>query len=115
MRLDWKQIVPALLLGSLLGLWAGAFLGHRRPPRGPERMLDKFSRELRLEIGQRDSVKAVLEAFRPRFDTQNDRLLELRTDMNKEITKLLNPEQQKRFQDMQARWEARHQRRKGME
>lgn len=113
MRFDWKQVLPALLLGCLLGFWTGAILGHRRAPRGPERMLDKFSRELRLEAGQRDSVKTVLETFRPRFDAQNERLLELRMDMNKEIAKLLDPEQQKRFQEMQARWEARHKRRQG--
>jgi Spy/CpxP family protein refolding chaperone len=115
MRLDWKQILPALLAGCLLGFWTGALLPHRRAPRGADRMLDKFSRELRLEAGQRDSLKAVLEGYRPKFDALNEQMLALRRDMNLEISKFLTTEQGKRFQELQARWEARHQRRKGME
>ncbi len=117
MRLDWKQIVPALLVGCLLGFWGGALLGHRRPPPPKtDRMLERFSRELRLEPGQRESVKTILEGYRPKFDALQDqteaRLLELRTAMNGEIDKLLQPEQQARFQELQARWETRHGRRK---
>lgn len=117
MRLDWKQILPALLVGCLAGFWAGALLGHRRPPAKTDRMLDRFSRELRLAAGQRESVKTVLEGYRPEFDALHDetdaRLLALRTAMNSELDKLLQPEQQARFKELQARWEARHQRRKG--
>lgn len=117
MRLDWKQILPALLVGCLAGFWAGALLGHRRPPPKTDRMLDKFSRELRLEAGQEESVKTILERYRPKFDALHGetdaRLLELRTAMNSELDKLLQPEQQARFKELQTRWEARHQKRRG--
>lgn len=113
MRLDWKQIVPALLLGCLLGIWTGAFLGHRRhSPPSTEKLLDRFSKDLRLEAGQREALRTVMESYRGRFDSLHAdteaRLAEIRAAMNGEIVKLLQPEQQKKFQEMQARWEAHH-------
>jgi len=113
MRPDWKQIVPALLLGCLLGLWTGAFLGHRRHlPPSPDKMLSRFSKELRLEAGQREALRAVMESYRGRFDSLHAeaeaRLSELRQAMNGEIAKQLDAGQQKKFQEMQARWETRH-------
>lgn len=117
MRLDWKQIVPALLVGCLLGFWGGALLGHRRPPPPKtDRMLEKFSAELRLDPDQKAALKIILEQQIPRFSALRTRtdeeLKEMRSSMNKEIDKLLKPEQQARFQELQARWETRHGRRK---
>lgn len=120
MRLDWKQILPALLIGCLAGFWGNTLLrsiGHRRPSApNVENMLEKFSAELSLDPSQKTALKIVLEQQVPRFSALRTRtdeeLKEIRSSMNGEIDKLLKPEQQARFQELQARWEARHQRRK---
>jgi Spy/CpxP family protein refolding chaperone len=113
MKPDWKQIVPALLIGCLLGLWTGTLLGHRRHAApGAERTINKFSRDLGLDTAQRDSLKAIMESYRGKFDSLHAdttvRLSEIRAAMNEDIAKLLRPDQQQRFQDMQTRWDARH-------
>lgn len=120
MRLNWKQILPALLIGCLAGFWGNTLLrsiGHRRPSApNVENMLEKFSAELRLDPGQKAALKIVLEQQVPRFSAMRTRtdeeLKQMRSSMNGEIDKLLKPEQQKLFQQMQARWETRHGRRK---
>jgi hypothetical protein len=118
MNLNWKQIVPALLVGCLIGFWTGAFLAHRRhAPPSTEKMLSKFSKDLSLDAVQKDSLKAVLESYSGRFDALHEdaetRLSEIRGAMNGDIAKLLRPEQQKKFQEMQSHWGSRHKMKKG--
>ena len=118
MRLDWKQIAPALLLGCLIGIWGGAWL-HRAGLRhmrtdatDTQRLLNKFNSELKLDAGQQDAVKAVLESYRTQMkalhEEHSKRFGEIRASMRNDIAKLLNPEQLKRFQDIQSRWDAHH-------
>jgi len=119
MRIEWKQAAPALVLGCIVGLLAGAGLHHaavfwRMHHGGPgaERLLNKFSKELKLEPAQREGVKAVLETYRGKTQTLHQetaaRFLEIRTAMRADIDKLLTPEQRKRFQEMQSRWDSHH-------
>ena len=118
MRLDWKQIVPALLLGCLIGIWGGAWL-HRMGLRhmranasDTQCLLDKFNSELKLDAGQQGAVKGVLESYRTQMkalhEEHSKRFGEIRASMRADIAKLLNPEQLKRFQGIQSRWDARH-------
>jgi hypothetical protein len=77
-----------------------------------QKLLAKFNAELKLDAGQQDAVRAVLDSYRIRMKTLHDdgfkRFDDIRASMRGDVAKLLNPEQQKRFQDMQARWDARH-------
>jgi len=118
MRLDWRQVVPALLLGCLIGIWGGAWL-HRAGLRhmrtdatDTQRLLNKFNSELKLDAGQQDAVKAVLESYRTQMkalhEEHSKRFGEIRASMRNDIAKLLTPEQLKRFQDIQSRWDAHH-------
>ena len=117
MRVDWRQVVPALLLGCLLGLWGGHWLSRAaygrmlRQGSDTQRLLNKFSSELKLDAGQQEAVKAVLESYRAQMKALHEghakRFGEIRASMHGDVAKLLNPEQLKRFQDMQARWDAR--------
>ena len=116
MNLQWRQTLPALLLGCLLGLWAGVLLpkaARQWRPGAPDtgRMLNKFTTELRLDAGQKDAVKAVIDSYREQVKSIHAReeapLAGLRAAMQDDIMKLLNPEQQRKFLEMQARWTAR--------
>lgn len=117
MRLDWRQVVPALLLGCIIGLWAGAWM-HRAALRhtragasDTQRLLAKFNAELKLDAGQQETVRAVWESYRTQMKALHEdsfrRFEEIRASMRGDLAKLLNPKQQKRFQDMQARWDGR--------
>ena len=118
MRIDWRQAVPALLLGALLGLWAGHWISRsaheKLLSRGPdtEHVLRKFTAELALDAKQQQDFKTVLESYRGRLQALHEdsakRFDEVRLSMRADLSKLLSPDQQKRFQEMQARWEARH-------
>ena len=118
MKLDWKQVLPALLLGCLIGLWAGAWM-HRAALRhmradmsDTQRLLDRFNAELKLDAGQKEAVKSILESYRAQMKALHEdsfkRFGEIRASMRGDISRLLNPEQLKRFQDIQSRWDARH-------
>jgi hypothetical protein len=118
MRVDWRQIVPALLLGCLIGIWGGAWLHRaalhhmRTRVSDTQQLLDRVNAELKLDAGQQVVVKAVLESYRTQMKTLHEENIkhieEIRASMRGDLAKLLNPEQQKRFQDLQARWDSRH-------
>jgi hypothetical protein len=105
-------------LGCLIGLWGGAWLHRaalhhaRTCASDTQKSLAKLSAELKLDAGQKEAVRAVLESYRAQMKALHDgsskRFEEIRASMRSDVAKLLNPEQQLRFQDMQARWDARH-------
>ncbi len=110
MNLQYKQIVPALLIGCLLGLWAGFFLprisGHwHHSGLDTERLLNKFTKELQLDANQKDAAKEILESYSARIKTFHE---EIRASMHSDISHLLSAEQQQKFDDLMKRWEARH-------
>ena len=120
MKLAWKQIIPALLIGALAGAAAGAwcqryaFRNFWQHGPNPSRLLAKLDRELTLEPRQKEALKALLEA-------QHAKVMALHGEMSAkfeamlmetrgETRKLLNAGQQKKFDELSARWDA-HRRR----
>lgn len=103
MRIDWKQAGPALLLGALLGAAGGSWLQRaaaRRWRGDPQRVVERMARQLELDETQKKAVAGALEARRARLE-------ELRAATREEIRKVLNEEQKSRFDQMEARREAR--------
>ena len=117
MKLAWKQIIIAFILGGLAGTAAASIVIPRalhhawESGRFQERLLNQFSRKLHLTPEQRERVAAILEAkrqkinalraeVRPKFD-------EIRATTSGEIRALLTPEQQPKFDEMQAKRDAR--------
>jgi hypothetical protein len=115
-RLDWRQVVPALLLGCLLGIWGGHWLSrtaHARMMRrgtDAERTLKRLSSELKLDEQQQAAFKAVLESYQGKVKALHEehsrRFEELRASMRGDLVKLLDPAQQKSFADIQSRWDS---------
>lgn len=122
MNVDWKRLAPVFLvglaLGASLGSWAqrAAFRHYREGSRS-ERMLKRLSRDLKLDDAQKEAVKAALEAKRREIDALHEQTFSkfaaLRLSANAEVRKVLTPEQQKSFDELSARWEARRQRHRG--
>ncbi|OGR60197.1 MAG: hypothetical protein A2X36_03470 [Elusimicrobia bacterium GWA2_69_24] len=77
-------------------------------------MVEKFSRELKLDAAQKDAVRAVLESRRESMRAfkkeTGARFDEIRLSMDSEIKKVLTPEQQKAFDAMHERMAARRRR-----
>ena len=107
-----------MVIGFLLGVGFNIWQAHQRLPywmqyssdEKKERILQRFSAELKLTDAQRTEVKKILdsaneqtEAFRaevrPKFQA-------IRSEMSQSIRALLTDEQRKRFETMEAEWEA---------
>ena len=100
-------LVATFALGAAAGAAAMAF-GSRAPspPQGRAAWyLDHLTRDLHLTPVQRDSVKAVLDRYTPAMDSLmseiRPRLDTVRAAMRGEITRFLDPKQQKEYEAMQ--------------
>ena len=120
MRIYWKQAVPVFVLGLILGAAAGSW-AHRAAFRrfakegpGTERMLARQSRELKLDAGQQEAVRKVLESQHAQMKALHQetaaKFEELSASFKGEVKKALSPEQQAKFEAMTARWEAHRKR-----
>jgi Spy/CpxP family protein refolding chaperone len=109
--------LTGLLLGAALTWHFGDF--RRGPWRDRDRqyqfMIKHFSRKLDLTADQkekitkifddsREKMKKLREESRPKFEA-------LRQETRGEIRKILNTDQLKKFEDLEARWEARRKKR----
>ncbi len=108
-------LLTAVFLAGVLAGVGGAVLGRSYLPgprrhRGPEDFVARLSQDLRLSPPQRDSVKAILGRRRggmdslwhevgPRFET-------LQATVRSEIRAQLNPEQQRKFAEMNKRFDS---------
>jgi hypothetical protein len=115
-------LAAAFLLGGGIGLITGMQVGdgHDRdhsPRRSGRAHLERLQRELDLTPGQRDSVRAILERHRPGFDSvwseTRPRYETLRDRVRSDIRVQLDPDQQRRYDDMIARLDAERRAREG--
>lgn len=110
------QVGAAVVLGAVLGAAAAPGLLQRRWERGraQERLLNRFSQELRLSDAQRSQVAAILEAKRERIDALRaevrPRFQEIRASTSAEIRALLTPEQRPAFDAIEAQHAAQRER-----
>lgn len=115
-KFSWTHLV-ILLIGLALGLslsWCNKMRWHHSPmdhEKRYTRMLNHLQRKLDLNAEQkakvgeilqtkREKIKALRSEIRPKFE-------ELRHSANQEIRQILTPEQQKKFDQIQERWQKR--------
>lgn len=121
-KLAWKQIAVAMVIGFLLGGGFHAWRASQQIPfwmgqhssRDKERMLQHFSEKLTLTDTQRAQVEKILDSanqqteilrteVRPKFQA-------IRSEMSRSVRSLLTEDQRKRFEAMEADWDARKKR-----
>ena len=116
MKLAWKQIITAFLLGAaLMALGTHACPFYRRPwgegKHFQERMLKRFDRKLNLSSDQEERLALILEQKRGKIDALRKEIRpkfeEIRNMTRTEIRQILTPEQQTKFDKMSAEWEER--------
>jgi Spy/CpxP family protein refolding chaperone len=104
----WKQVVLSFLVGSIVT--AGVLHCKRSWWRhdGKDRyqhMLDKFSRELKLTDEQKPKVAAIFEEKRRKIEAirseVHPRYDAIHRSASDEIRRLLTPEQQAKFDEME--------------
>jgi Spy/CpxP family protein refolding chaperone len=116
MKIAWAQVGAAVALGAVLGAAAAPGLMFRAWERGraEERMLDRFSRELRLSDEQRGQVAAILESKRQRIDALRaeirPKFQDIHASASAEIRAILTPDQQPAFDAIEARHNAQRER-----
>lgn len=102
--------VAGLLVGAGgLALSRGAFGGARRH-RGPDDFVQHLTQDLTLNRAQQDSVRAILSRRRASMDSlwheMGPRFETLQTSVRSDIRAQLNPDQQRKFADMNKRFDA---------
>lgn len=112
MKNPWKEILIAFLIGMLVGWFAFSRISQDRTPAWKSgKMLERFSRELSLDPGQKQKIAQILEAKRAQFsalrEEMSPRFDEIRASSKLEIRKVLTPEQEEKFEKIEARWEER--------
>ena len=118
MKLDWRQIIAALVVGLIVGSLGtlrcerSEFRGAWKNPRAFQKhMMEHFTDKLKLTPGQKEKVSAILNDARSKIDVLRQevrpRFEEVRNSSRAEILKLLMPEQRKKFDEMTAQRDAR--------
>ncbi len=120
MKLAWKPILVAFVIGAAIGgigaWWSTPDYFHKYWGRDQfsEHLLQRFNTQLRLTPEQRTQVAAILETKRQKIDAlraeMRPKFEEIRTSASAEIRQLLNPTQQQRFDQLEAEWKARWER-----
>ena len=117
--LAWKQITVAVVIGFLLGSGFGTWQarqahpqwGQRSPEQKKEWMMGRFIKELKLTDEQKVKVRKILGSSVDQMQAlraeMHPKFQAIRGEMNLEIRTILTPEQLKRFDAMEAKWEVR--------
>jgi len=120
MRNNWK-IAAALVVGLIVGYASSTICSRHRHSRwgsekSYERILERFNSKLNLTPEQKSQVSAILQTSREKIKAlQTDihpKFEEIRNSTNAEIRKILTPDQQKKFDEMQAAWKAKWEKRR---
>ena len=123
MTLAAKQILVGLAFGAVIGAvgahWIVPCYFHRQwtPGKFQARMLERLNSKLSLTPEQRTQVAAILDGKREKIQALRAQIRpqfkEIRASTSAEIRRILTPEQQKKFDVMNAKWEEKVKRRFG--
>lgn len=109
MKMPDRKLVAGLLVGVLIGWFAAYGAMHCRArfdKPGKSHMLDKFTRELRLDAAQKEKVGLILEETREKVKAlrgqTRPRFEAIRAESDGRIRAVLTPEQLPRFEKLRA-------------
>ena len=109
-----KKQIGMFVLGLVLGtcaVFGSSRMRHHHHKPNPERLAERFTRELDLRDDQRKAVRAALESSAVKLHDLHaetfDKFKKIRGETHADIRRLLDAEQQRKFDAMAARWDAR--------
>lgn len=118
-KMNWRYAAAWIVVGLLIGFasgWWGRRVLHRgfHGEKRYERILERFSSRLDLTAEQKQQVAALLQSKRSKVDTLRSQTKpqfdDIRNSTDAEISRILTPEQQAKFEKMKARREERRRR-----
>ncbi len=122
MNLKTGQVVVAFLVGLIVGGAIGAsplrrHLKQSWDKRAPhERMVKRLSHKLDLTPEQKTKVAAIFEAKKEKIDALfaegRPKFDKIRAETREEIRKILNPDQIKKYEELEAKMEERFKKRR---
>lgn len=111
------QLIAVLLVGFAIGVISGQWYAkensHKHWKKGDVRqhMLDKFNQKLSLTAEQQTQVAAIFDANQPKMlalhEEMRPKFEAIRNSAQAEIRAILNPDQQVKFDEMNAEREKR--------
>ncbi len=111
------QVAISLLIGFALGMIFGQWIAHEsfrshwKHGGMRQHMVEKFSRELHLSADQKTKVAAIFDRKRPQMlalqAEMQPKFEALRKSTQAEVREILNPDQKKKFEKMNAEMEER--------
>ncbi len=118
MKLAWKQILVtfsvSLVIGALIGRWQFQTCMQKKWEHHKDRqewIIKKLSKKLELSPEQKLKVREVFEETRPQMEALRAEVAPkfdaIRKSVNRKIRPILNVDQQKKFDEIEARWETR--------
>jgi len=106
----WKAatlLAAVFLAGGLLGGALARMLPMAAPSRDPNGMLNHMTQELDLTGPQQDSIRAILDRYRPAMDSAwsevRPRIETVRARVRSDIAAQLTPEQRAKYDAMMKR------------
>jgi Spy/CpxP family protein refolding chaperone len=114
--MNWKKLTLIFICGIAVGFVAHGFIAHARfarmnPEKRVERMLNRLEKKLKLTPEQKEQVSSILNASRQKVDGLHNevrpRFESIRSETDAQIRAVLTPDQQKGFDEMRAKWDAR--------
>lgn len=106
----WKAgvlLVAVFLAGALVGGAVARLRGPMMQRRDANGMVKHMTEELDLTLVQQDSIKAVLDRWRPAMDSAwaevRPRIETVRASIRSDIAAQLTPEQQAKYEEMTKR------------
>jgi Spy/CpxP family protein refolding chaperone len=116
--INWKHVFVALLVGIAVGCVGGSKAAHIRMHAWKNgAMLERFSRELKLTPDEKEKMSRILDAKRDQISALRNEIHlkfeEVRNSSKEEIRKILTPEQQEKFDKLEAKWESVWQKKRG--
>ena len=120
MKLEWKQITAAFVIGVFLGGIVAYRLApspfHRGGQRFHQRLMERFNSELKLTPDQRVQVERILSDCRKELDKLREQahpqFQNIKKSTEQKIRMLLSKEQQLRFDRLTAEMDARRAKRR---
>jgi Spy/CpxP family protein refolding chaperone len=115
-RRPWKAAVllsVVFLAGGLLGGALARMMGPMGPGRDPNAMLTHMTQDLGLTGPQQDSIRAILERYRPAMDSAwsevRPRIETVRARIRSDIAAQLTADQRTKYEAMMKRHDEAHQ------
>lgn len=118
MKTDWKAVIAALIIGIAIGalsyMRCMPFGEHgflKNPEKMHQRMMAEFTSKLKLTPDQQQKVSEILADTRAKIDAlrkeMHPKFEAIRNFSQAEIRELLTQNQQRRFDELNAKMEAR--------